>query len=496
MNQNVNVIPAYPDYEMVIGLEVHAQVSTASKLFSGAATTYGAEPNTQACHIDLAMPGMLPVPNKGAIDAGIKLGLAIGAQVEGTSVFARKNYFYPDLPQGYQISQFDKPIVSGGTVTIELENGATKDIGVERMHLEQDAGKSIHDLGSEAVSHVDLNRSGVPLMEIVSKPELASPDEAGAYMKKLRAILRFLEVCDGNMEQGSLRCDANVSVRKKGDTKLGTRCEIKNLNSIRNVMRAIAFEAKRQCDVLEDGGAIIQETRLWDANKNETRTMRGKENAHDYRYFPDPDLLPVHVTPERIEQVRQTMPELPDELKQRFIQDYGLSVYDASVLTMSKTDAAFFEEMVAASNGKPANDPKLCANWLTVELFGALNKMGMELAESPITPQQLGQLVGMIEAEIISGKMAKQVFADMLETGQDAATIVEEKGLKQVTDTTAIEHMVADVLAANPDNVAAYKGGNTRVFGFFVGQVMKASQGKANPQVVNDILQQKLDAAE
>lgn len=495
MTQDTAVIPAYPDYEMVIGLEVHAQVSTASKLFSGASATYGAEPNTQACHIDLAMPGMLPVPNKGVIDAGVKLGLAIGAQVEGTSVFARKNYYYPDLPQGYQISQYDKPIVREGEVSIELEDGTTKTIGIERMHLEQDAGKSIHDLGAETVSHVDLNRSGVPLMEIVSKPELASPEEAGAYMKKLRAILRFLEVCDGNMEQGSLRCDANVSVRKKGDTKLGTRCEIKNLNSIRNVMRAIAHEAQRQCDVLEDCGQIVQETRLWDANKNETRPMRGKEDAHDYRYFPDPDLLPVYVSPERIEQIRQQMPELPDDLKQRFISDYGLNTYDASVLTMSKTDAAFFEEMLAFEGGQPQRDPKLCANWLTVELFGALNKMGLELAESPVTPQQLGQLVGMIEDETISGKIAKQVFADMLETGHDPAKIVEDKGLKQVTDTGAIEQMVADVLAANPDNVAAYKGGNERIFGFFVGQVMKASQGKANPQVVNDILKQKLGEA-
>lgn len=486
----------HPDYEMVIGLEVHAQVNTKSKLFSGAATQFGAEPNTQACSIDLGMPGMLPVLNQGAVDAGIKLGLAINARVNPVSVFARKNYFYPDLPKGYQTSQFDKPIVEGGSVDIELEDGTTRTINVTRMHLEEDAGKSVHDLGAANVSHVDLNRAGIPLMEIVSEPEIKTPEEAGAYMKKLRAILRFIDVCDGNMEQGSLRCDANVSVRKKGDDKLGTRCEIKNLNSMRNVMRAIQYEADRQIDILEDGGEIEQQTRLYNADTNSTRSMRSKEDAHDYRYFPCPDLLPLRVTGDRITKIRETMPELPDVMKKRFIESYGLSAYDASVLIMDKANASFFEAMLGIQDkgDTPKRDPKQSANWMTGELFGALNKASLSIEESPVAPRNLGKLVDLIEDKTISGKIAKEVFAIMFETGKEPDEIVEEKGLKQITDPSAIEAIVNEIIANNADNVAKYRGGNQNVFGFFVGQTMKATQGKANPQLVNQILKQKLDA--
>lgn len=479
----------HPEYEMVIGLEVHAQISTASKLFSGADTTFGAEPNTQACNIDLGMPGMLPVLNTAAVDAGIKLGLAIGATVNPVSVFARKNYFYPDLPKGYQISQFEKPIVENGRVAIDLPDGSTREIRVQRMHLEEDAGKSIHDLGAENVSHVDLNRAGIPLMEIVTEPDLVNAEEAGAYVKKLRAILRFIEVCDGNMEQGSMRCDANVSVRKKGVQELGTRCEIKNLNSIRNVMRAIDYEADRQVDILEDGGEVIQQTRLWDATKNETRAMRSKEDAHDYRYFPDPDLLPLRIGGKRITAIRENMPELPDQMKARFMQEYGLSAYDASVLTMGKDEARYYEAVVAGER-----DPKVCANWVTGELFGALNKAGKDIEDSPIAPEQLGVLMDMLADGTISGKIAKQVFAEMLETGQDPEKIVEEQGLVQITDVGALEAVVMKVVEANPDTVAKYKSGNDRVFGFFVGQVMKETQGKGNPAMVNELLKKILEA--
>lgn len=484
------------NYEMVIGLEVHAQVNTNSKLFSGASTTFGAEPNTQACGVDLAMPGMLPVLNQGAVDAGIKLGLAIGATVNQTSVFARKNYFYPDLPKGYQTSQFDKPIVENGELEIDLEDGTTKIIGIERMHLEEDAGKSVHDIGMGTVSHVDLNRAGIPLMEIVSRPHMSSPEEAGDYVKKIRTILRFIDVCDGNMEQGSLRCDANVSVRKIGEEILGTRCEIKNLNSIRNVMRAIQHEAERQIDVLEDGGEIVQQTRLWDNDKAETRAMRSKEEAHDYRYFPCPDLLPLRINGERITKMRATMPELPAAMKTRFMESFGLSPYDAGVLTQSHQNASFFQAVlgIKEKGDEPKRDIKICANWLTVELFGALNKLGLELEESPISPTQLGQLVDLISDDTISGKIAKQVFATMLETSTDPATIIEEQGLKQVTDTAAIESIVDEVMTNNADSVEKYRGGNARLFGFFVGQVMKATGGKANPKAVNEILKTKLGA--
>ena len=482
----------HPDYEMVIGLEVHAQVNTKSKLFSGAATEFGADPNTQACAIDLGMPGMLPVLNQEAVNAGIKLGLAIKATVNPVSVFARKNYFYPDLPKGYQISQYEQPIVENGEVEIDLDDGTTKTIRVERMHLEEDAGKSVHDIGLDSTSHVDLNRAGIPLMEIVSRPDLQNAEEAGAYMKKLRSILRFIDVCDGNMEQGSLRCDANVSVRKKGVTELGTRCEIKNLNSIRNVMRAIDFEADRQVEVIENGGEISQETRLWDTEKNETRSMRSKEDAHDYRYFPDPDLLPLRVTGERITKIRETMPELPDEMKARFISQYELSNYDASVLTMSRQNAEYFEAVLGLKDGKPSRSPKLCANWMTVELFGALNKDARDITDSPVSPRQLGALVGMIEDDTISGKIAKQVFAEMLETSKDAQEIVEAQGLQQITDTSELEAVIQKVIDENQDTVEKYRGGNDRVFGFFVGQVMKATQGKANPALVNEMLKKAL----
>lgn len=477
----------HPDYEMVIGLEVHAQVTTNSKLFSGSATAFGADPNTQANNIDLGMPGMLPVLNKDAVDAGIKLGLALGCRINRKSVFDRKNYFYPDLPKGYQISQFTLPIVEHGNITIDLSDGSIKNIGVTRMHLEEDAGKSVHDFGAEHHSHVDLNRAGIPLMEIVSEPDLRTPEEAGEYLKKLRSILRFLEVCDGNMEQGSMRCDANVSVRKKGENKFGTRREIKNLNSIRNVMRAIDYEANHQIDVIENGGEIFQETILWDANKNETRTMRSKEDAHDYRYFPDPDLLPLYLTEERIENCAKSMPELPDEMKERFMKDYNLSSYDASVLTLSKANAGYFEAVVAGKN-----DPKICANWVTGELFGALNKQGLDIDSSPISPEQLGELVAMIADSTISGKIAKTVFEEMFETSKNAKDIVEEKGLVQITDRGALEAIVDKIIENNTDNVEKYRSGNDRLFGFFVGQAMKETGGKANPAIVNEILKEKL----
>ena len=477
----------HPDYEMVIGLEVHAQVTTDSKLFSGTSTAFGADPNTQTNAIDLGMPGMLPVLNQDAVDAGIKLGFALDCRINRVSVFDRKNYFYPDLPKGYQISQFEHPIVEHGHVMIDMADGSEKRIGVTRMHLEEDAGKSVHDFGAEHHSHVDLNRAGIPLMEIVSEPDLSNPEEAGEYLKKLRAILRFLEVCDGNMEQGSMRCDANVSVRKKGDPKLGTRCEIKNLNSIRNVMRSIDYEANRQIDVIENGGKIDQETRLWDNTKNITRTMRSKEDAHDYRYFPDPDLLPLRLSEERIERVKATMPELPDEMKARFVEVYGLSGYDAAVLTSSKENAGFFEAVVNVGG-----DAKRSANWVTVELFGALNKMGKEISESPVSPENLGMLVKMIGDNTISGKIAKQVFENMLETGIDPEKIVEEKGLVQITDTSALEPMVDEIIAANPETVEKLKAGNDRMLGFFVGQMMKKTGGKANPGLVNKLIKEKL----
>lgn len=471
-------------YEMVIGLEVHAQITTATKLFSGSPTTFGAEPNTQANSIDMAMPGMLPVLNKGAVEAGIKLGLAIGATVNPTSVFARKNYFYPDLPKGYQISQYEQPIVEHGHLDITLPDGTEKNIRITRMHLEEDAGKSIHDLTSEPVSYVDLNRAGVPLMEIVSEPDIRTPEEAAAYMTAIRGLLRFLGVCDGDMEKGNLRCDANVSVRKIGTQAFGTRCEIKNLNSIRHVKNAIQHEAERQVEVLEAGGKIDQQTRLWDPDKAETRTLRSKEDAHDYRYFPCPDLLPLVIPAEQITAIKATLPKLPAQLKAEFTA-LGLPAYDATVLTSEPAYVAYYQQMLDAKA-----DPKLAANWLTVELFGALNKLGKDLPESPISAQQLASLVGLITGGQISGKMAKQVFATMLEQGGNPADIVAAQGLTQISDEGALKAICQQVVEGMPDAVAKYKGGNARIFGSFVGAVMKETKGQANPELVNKLLQE------
>jgi aspartyl-tRNA(Asn)/glutamyl-tRNA(Gln) amidotransferase subunit B len=472
------------DWEVVIGMEVHAQVTCKSKLFSGAATDFGAEPNTQVSLVDAAMPGMLPVLNEFVVEQAIKTGLGLNSKINNTSVFARKNYFYPDLPQGYQISQFEHPIVGEGTIEIDLPDGSTKDIGITRLHLEQDAGKSVHDQ-HPTKSFVDLNRSGCALMEIVSEPDIRSPDEATAYLSKLRMILRYLGTCDGNMEEGSMRADVNISVRKVGDP-LGTRAEIKNVNSLKAVQQAIDYEVQRQIEIIEDGGEVDQETRLWDPNKNETRSMRSKEDAHDYRYFPDPDLLPLHVSNDQIESIKATLPELPDQKKHRFMDEYGLSLYDSSVLIAEQGRAAYFETVAND------NDAKLAANWVINELLGILNKNEISLENSPVSADALGGLIALISDNTISGKIAKDVFADMYESGKDAATIVEEKGLKQVTDTGAIEAIIDEVIAENPDNVEKYKSGKDKLFGFFVGQVMKKSQGKANPAAVNEILKKKL----
>ena len=471
------------NYEMVIGLEVHAQITTVSKLFSGSATAFGAEPNTQANAIDLGMPGMLPVLNAGAVDAGIKLGLAINATVNPVSVFARKNYFYPDLPKGYQISQYDQPIVEHGNIDIDLEDG-TKNIRITRMHLEEDAGKSIHSDTSN-ISHVDLNRAGVPLMEIVSEPDIRTPEEAGAYMKKIRTLLRFLDICDGDMEKGNLRCDANVSVRKIGVEKFGPRCEIKKLNPIRHVMHAIQHEAERQVEVLEKGGAIAQETRLWDPEKSETRTLRSKEDAHDYRYFPDPDLLPVRLSVGRIFKIKDSMPKLPDVLKAELMEK-GLSAYDAGLITSDKSYVDYFAEL---SQGR---DIKTAANWMTVELFAVLNKTNTELDSSPVKAAQLGKLLDLIASGKISGKIAKQVFATMIESGKEPDAIVAEQGLGQISDEGQLRAIVQKVLAAMPDVIEKYKGGNERVFGSFVGKVMAETKGQANPEMVNQLIKDEL----
>ncbi len=472
------------DWEIVIGMEVHAQVIAQSKLFSGASCTFGGAPNDHVSLVDAAMPGMLPVLNEYCVEQAVRTGLGLNSAINLYSVFERKNYFYPDLPQGYQISQFLHPIVGKGMIEIDLPNGETKQIGVTRLHLEQDAGKSIHDQ-HPTKSYVDLNRSGCALMEIVSEPDLRGPDEACAYLTKLRMILRYLGTCDGNLEEGSMRADVNVSVRKFG-APLGTRCEIKNVNSIKSVQMAIDYEAARQVEILESGGSIKQETRLWDNVKGETRSMRSKEEAHDYRYFPDPDLLPLVIEQSFVDAIKATLPELPDQKKHRFMTDYGLSMYDASVLIMERARADYFETVAKG------HDSKLAANWVINELLGALNKDGKTLAESPVTAHQLGGLIALISDSTISGKIAKDVFAEMMATGKDAAVIVDEKGLKQVTDTGAIEKIVDEVIAENPDNVAAYKGGKDKLFGFFVGQVMKKSAGKANPDMVNDLLKAKL----
>ena len=473
------------DWELVIGLEVHAQVISNAKLFSGAATAFGAEPNSQVSLVDAAMPGMLPVINDTCVEQAVRTGLGLRAEINKVSVFDRKNYFYPDLPQGYQISQYKQPIVGAGELILDLPGGETRTVGITRLHLEQDAGKSIHDQ-HPTQTYVDLNRSGVALMEIVSEPDLRSPDDAAAYLRKMRSILRYLGTCDGNMEEGSMRCDVNVSVRRVGDTAFGTRCEIKNVNSIRAVQQAIEYEARRQVDLVEEGGSVIQETRLWDPNRGETRSMRGKEEAHDYRYFPDPDLLPLVLEDDFVARIKETLPELPDEKKARFMADYALPAYDAGVLVAERARADFYE---AVAKGR---DPKLSANWVITELFGALNKAGQDIHESPVSADQLGGLVDLITDKTISGRIAKEVFAEMYETGKDAAVIVDEKGLKQVTDTGAIEAVVDAVLADNADKVAEYKAGKEKLFGFFVGQTMKKSGGKANPAAVNEILKKKL----
>ncbi|MCB1580847.1 MAG: Asp-tRNA(Asn)/Glu-tRNA(Gln) amidotransferase subunit GatB [Rhodospirillales bacterium] len=472
------------EWEMVIGMEVHAQVIAKSKLFSGASAQFGAEPNTQVSLVDAAMPGMLPVLNEYVVEQAIKTGLGLNSKINNTSVFERKNYFYPDLPQGYQISQFEFPIVGEGTIEIDLPDGTTKEIGITRLHLEQDAGKSVHDQ-HPTKSFVDLNRSGCALMEIVSEPDIRGPEEAAAYLSKLRMILRYLGTCDGNMEEGSMRADVNISVRKPGE-KLGIRAEIKNVNSVKAVQQAIDFEVARQIEILEDGGEVVQETRLWDPAKQETRPMRSKEEAHDYRYFPDPDLLPLHVSNDQIESIKTTLPELPDEKKHRFMNEYGLSLYDSSVLIAEQRRADYYETVAND------NDSKLAANWVINELLGILNKNETPLADSPVSAAQLAGLIGLISDNTISGKIAKDVFAEMYASGKDAAVIVEEKGLKQVTDTGAIEAVIDEVIAENPDNVTAYKGGKDKLFGFFVGQVMKKMQGKANPAAVNEILKKKL----
>jgi aspartyl-tRNA(Asn)/glutamyl-tRNA(Gln) amidotransferase subunit B len=468
-----------------IGLEVHAQVSSNAKLFSGAATQFGAEPNTQVSLVDAAMPGMLPVINEYCVKQAVKTGMAINAQINKFSVFDRKNYFYPDLPQGYQISQYQEPIVGKGSLKISLPDGTNKEIGITRIHLEQDAGKSLHE-HSPHHSFIDLNRSGIALMEIVSEPEMTSSIEAGEYMKKLRIILRYLGTCDGDMEKGSLRCDANVSVRRVGEDKLGTRCEIKNLNSIKNIMAAIDYEVVRQIEIIEAGGKIDQETRLFDVNTGMTRTMRSKEDAHDYRYFPDPDLLPLKLSDELIEQVRAELPELPDQKIERYTSNMGLSSYDANVLSADKEVAEYFEKVAAK------HEPKLAANWISAELFGRLNKNNLEINESKVTADKLIGLLDLISNDTISGKIAKQVFDIMFDTGEEAALIVEKHGLVQVTDTGAITKIIEEVIAANQDKVAEYKSGKDKLFGFFVGQVMKVSGGKANPEIVNNILKQEL----
>ena len=481
------------EWEVVIGLEVHAQITSESKLFSGSSTGFGAEPNSHVSLVDAAMPGMLPVPNRECLRQAVRTGMAINAQINRWSRFDRKNYFYADLPQGYQISQLYHPIVGEGEIEVTLNekdpDSPTKKIGIERIHVEQDAGKLMHDQ-HPTMSFVDLNRSGVALMEIVSRPDISSPQEAGAYLKKLRSILRYVGSCDGNMEQGSMRADVNVSVRKPGG-ELGTRTETKNVNSIRFMMQAIEYEAQRQVDLIESGGAVVQETRLFDPNKQETRSMRSKEDAHDYRYFPDPDLLPVELDDAFLEECRTSLPELPDAKRARY-EAMGLTAYNAAVLTAEAETAFWFEDLLAEGV-----DAKQGSNWLMSELFGALNKMGKTLDESPINPKQAAELLGLVADGTISGSIAKQVFEIMLETAAQgnmmaASAIVEEKGLKQTNDTGAIEAEIAKIMAANEDKVAEYRSGKDKLFGFFVGQTMKAMQGKANPQIINDLLKKAL----
>ena len=489
MNESFNLKPGQINgetgiWEMVIGLEIHAQISSKSKLFSGASTSFGAEANSNVSLVDAAMPGMLPVINEFCVEQAVKTGLALNAKINNISIFDRKNYFYADLPQGYQISQFTKPIVGEGEIIIDLDDGLQTTIGIERLHLEQDAGKSLHDQ-HPSKSYIDLNRTGVALMEIVSKPDIRSPQEAGAYVKKIRSILRYVGACDGNMEEGSLRADCNVSVRKSGE-EFGTRCEIKNLNSVRFIIQAIQSEAERQVEILEEGGKINQETRLFDTSTGETRSMRSKEDAHDYRYFPDPDLLPLEFSDSWVQKIRETLPELPDLLKKRLVTDFGITPYDASILVEEKDYVDFYQK---AANGK---DGKLTANWMITELFGALKKENISLSNSPISPENLGQLIALISDGTISGKIAKDVFAEMMISKKSPSDIVKEKGLEQVSDDTEILKLIDKVISENEDKVKDYLGGKDKLFGFFVGQVMKLSQGKANPGIVNKLLKEKL----
>jgi len=474
------------EWETVIGLEIHAQLATRSKIFSGSATAYGAEPNTQADLVDLGYPGVLPVLNGEAVRMAVKFGLAVGSNITRRSVFARKNYFYPDLPKGYQISQYELPIVAGGSLDVMLEDGSTKTIGITRAHLEEDAGKSQHE--GVGVSAIDLNRAGTPLVEIVSEPDMRSAKEAVAYMKKIHTLVRYLGICDGNMQEGSFRCDANVSVRRKGAEKFGTRAELKNLNSFRYVEKAINLEVARQIDILESGGKVIQETRLYDADKDETRSMRSKEEANDYRYFPDPDLLPVVIEESFIEQVRASLPELPDQKALRFQQQHGLSAYDAGVLTASAEMAAFYESVVALV----PSDPKLVANTVMGDFSASLNKDNLDIASSRVSAAQLGLLVSRIVDNTISGKIAKEVFEAMWTEGLDADAVIESRGLRQITDSGAIGAVIDAIMAANPKQLADYRSGKDKLFGFFVGQAMKATDGKANPALLNDLLKTKL----
>jgi aspartyl-tRNA(Asn)/glutamyl-tRNA(Gln) amidotransferase subunit B len=478
------------NWEVVIGLEIHAQLATKSKIFSGSATAYGAPPNSQANLVDLAYPGVLPVLNAQAVRMAVKFGLAIGATVARRSVFARKNYFYPDLPKGYQISQYELPVVARGSLQVMLDDGAVKTIGITRAHLEEDAGKSLHE-GLANATGIDLNRAGTPLLEIVSEPDMRSAKEAVAYMKKIHTLVRYLEICDGNMQEGSFRCDANVSVRPKGREKFGTRAEIKNLNSFRFVEKAIQYEVARQIELIESGGTVVQETRLYDSDKDETRSMRSKEEANDYRYFPDPDLLPVEIDESFIEAVRSTLPELPDEKAARFAREFGLSAYDAGVLSASRELGAYFEAVVS---GVGASHAKLAANWVMGELSGALNRDGVDIENSRVTPEQLTGLLARIADQTISGKIAKEVFEAMWTEGNTADAVIEAKGLRQITDSGAIEAVIDSVIAANPGQLADYRAGKDKLFGFFVGQVQKATAGKANPAQLNELLKTKLAA--
>jgi aspartyl-tRNA(Asn)/glutamyl-tRNA(Gln) amidotransferase subunit B len=476
-------------WETVIGLEIHAQLATRSKIFSGSATTYGAPPNAQANLVDLGYPGVLPVLNAEAVRMAVKLGLAISARIAPRSVFARKNYFYPDLPKGYQISQYELPIVAGGVLDIQLEDGSSKRVGITRAHLEEDAGKSLHE-GLPGVTGIDLNRAGTPLVEIVSEPDMRSAKEAVAYMKKVHTLVRYLEICDGNMQEGSFRCDANVSVRKSGADKFGTRAEIKNLNSFRYIERAINYEVQRQIELIESGGKVVQETRLYDPDKGETRSMRSKEEANDYRYFPDPDLLPVVLEEKFIESVRASLPELPDQKAARFVSQYALSAYDAGVLTASRELADYYENVVR----EVPQEPKLAANWVMGEFAAALNKDGLDVtsARGKVPPQNLGGLLLRISDQTVSGNVAKVVFATMWSSGALADTVIAEQGLKQITDAAAIERVIDEVMAKSPGQLADYRAGKDKLFGFFVGQVMKATGGKANPAQVNELLLRKL----